>query len=199
MKALAPEKAARCATSASTSVCGSAHAWPHRMPSPGRMNPATSAIARRSWLLHQPGVNDVLEHHARMDPVGRTLRHEDADQFFLGVDPEAGAPEPRPHGVALGTRHPTHAVVMAHTEAQAEAIARPGGPDGGAPHADGVLRQHDLHGLLRQVTLAVELAAVEHHLREAQVVGGRADEPGASLEVALAERVVRVAVGLERR
>src|SRR5439155_1482137 len=38
----APEKAARCATRASISVCGSAQAWPQMIPSPGRITLARS-------------------------------------------------------------------------------------------------------------------------------------------------------------
>src|SRR5260370_26780610 len=40
----APENAARCATRASNSVCGSAQAWPQMIPSPDRITLARSII-----------------------------------------------------------------------------------------------------------------------------------------------------------
>jgi hypothetical protein len=52
-------------------------------------------------LFHHRAVDEVLVEHARMDARRRALRHEDADEPFFRVDPEARAPGPCPHRVAL--------------------------------------------------------------------------------------------------
>ena len=57
-----------------------------------------------------------------------------------------------------------------------------------------MLGQHELDCLARQIAPAVELPAVDHHLRKSQVVRGSTHQARAALEVAFAQRVGGLAV-----
>src|SRR5690606_19367429 len=127
-------------------------------------------------LVDQRPIDEVLEQHARVDPVRRPLRHEDADQVLLRVDPEARAPGAGPHRIAFRAGDPAHAVVKPDAETETKAITWSRGADRASAHPDRVLRKHELDALLGQVPLTVELAAVDHHLREAEIILGGADE-----------------------
>src|SRR5881394_949798 len=62
MNTRTPPRFARCATSASTSVCGSAQAWPQVIPSPGRITLARSTI---EGIMADAKLLDVILRQAR--------------------------------------------------------------------------------------------------------------------------------------
>ena len=59
------------------------------------------------------GVNQLFIQHPRTDSVRRSSGHQDADQLFLRVDPEARAPGAGLLRVAGGAGGPAHGVVQA--------------------------------------------------------------------------------------
>ncbi len=108
--------------------------------------------------------------------VRRDLDHQHPDQLVGRIDPEIRAPDATPVEAADGARNKTELRIDANGEAQPPArthlrtdiladdaretdVGRQG------------IRRHLLHGLGLKDAHATELAAVQQHLAEAQVVG----------------------------
>ena len=112
---------------------------------------------------------------------GKKLRHEDADQFLLRIDPEASvvetAPIVRPNRSYLVLARPSH-----NAETKTEAV--------GWRHkleVANLVASHFPDGFRLQNASAVPLAAVQEHLEKASVIGsGRSQARSAGTVAALA-------------
>ena len=113
------------------------------------------------------------------------LRHQDADDLFLRVDPEVGAVGAAPPEASLRQECIPGDRVGDDPDAQAVALA---GRATGQRVRD-ERRPHQLHGPGTQQPPAIELATVQEHLRELQVVLGRAHQPAAAGKVGAVHEV----------
>ena len=115
------------------------------------------------------------------------LDHLHRDQFLGRIDPEVGAPDAAPVEAADGARQKAELRIGANGEAQA-----PAGPDARAhilaEHAGeshigrkGV-RRHPPYGIGREDARPVELAAIQQHLAEAQVIRRCRNQPATTGE-----------------
>src|SRR5262249_33218408 len=73
---------------------------------------------------HERLIDEPFEHLAviRADRA-RRLTHVDADDLFLGIDPEISAGVTSPHEFARRARHAGNPVALAHGKAKPERIA----------------------------------------------------------------------------
>src|SRR5262249_57146685 len=74
--------------------------------------------------VHERPIDEPFEHLAviRADRAWR-LAHVDADDLFLGIDPEISAGVTSSHASARRARHAGNAVALAHGKAKPERIA----------------------------------------------------------------------------
>src|SRR5579871_132252 len=73
--------------------------------------------------LHR-GINQVADQHAEILALARRLDHQQRPQLLDRVDPELGAGAAAPEVLADRARIVRHAGLLAHGEAEAEAVAR---------------------------------------------------------------------------
>src|SRR5215475_10689361 len=101
---------------------------------------------------------------------GKKLRHEDADQFLLRIDPEASAVETAP------TVRPNRShLVLARTSPNAKTVTEAHSWRHKLEVANLVAR-HFPDGCRLQNASTVPLAAVQEHLEKASVIGSARSE-----------------------
>src|SRR5262249_3766635 len=151
-----------------------------------------SAAPKAEASVHEPLIDERLDHLAVIGARwARGLSHIDADNLFLGIDPEKGAGVTCPHELARRAWHTSYAVGLTHCKAKAERVARSSQQkltrlerrrDARAE----LVGCHQLDGGAAQYALAVELAAVREHLAEPQIVhGGRNSASAAGIILGL--------------
>src|SRR5262245_9422901 len=103
----------------------------------------------------------------------RALRHQHGDHLVLRVHPERRAGRTAPAILADRARHGRDARRRADGESETEAIPLAHAAARDDLHRAQMIGRHERHGGRAEQTRAVELAAVEQHLREARVVRRR--------------------------
>src|SRR5262245_45607901 len=165
-------------------------------PSLGRTAPSQGLTSSGPASREQTSVDDRLADR-RLErgpqlPARAALHHVDAHELLRRLHPERHAAAAGPAERALryvelsgdGIEHHLHAEAEAHAARRAAELA--------VDQVAGVVRHHELHRARAQDALARELAAVEQHLRELEVVLGAGGEPAGAGEVHAVELLVGI-------
>src|SRR5262249_55082462 len=133
---------------------------------------------RALMLVHDRLVDELLHQLAEVGALrARGLGHQHRGELLLRIDPEVRSGVAGPHELARGTRNAADAIALAHGEAQAERVALGAKKQLTRLHrlvdeSAEVIRSHEAHRGAAEDPVTFERAAVQQHLREAQVVAG---------------------------